>query len=134
MLRIALDLRQSRYEQSFKDISKFDVNYINVQALYENGFIEVPSDGLFRPKEDITYDEVAKMLYAGVRKMHIPAQGSIADMKNYVDDTVAVDVKYAVYQLKLLGIIDGTVKFSSGKAATNTDIAVMFYNFLQLLH
>ncbi len=134
MLRIALDLRQERYEQAFTDVDKFDVNYINVQALYENGFIEVPADGLFRPKDNITYDDVAKMLYAGVRKKHIPAQGDISEMKNVVSDDVADDVKYAVYQLIKLGVIDDTVSFKSGEAAMNKDIAVMFYNFLQLIH
>ena len=55
-------------------------------------------------------------------------------MKDYVDENVAADVKYAVFQLKKLGVIDDTIKFKSGENATNTDIAVMFYNFLQLIH
>ncbi len=134
MLRIALDLRQVRYEQAFADVDKFNVNYVNVQALYENGFIDVPADGLFRPKDNITYDEVAKMLYAAVRNKHIPNRGDISEMKDYVDENVAADVKYAVFQLKKLGVIDDTIKFKSGENATNTDIAVMFYNFLQLIH
>ena len=134
MLRIALDLRQVRYEQAFADVDKFNVNYVNVQALYENGFIDVPADGLFRPKDNITYDEVVKMLYAAVRNKHIPNRGDISEMKDYVDENVAADVKYAVFQLKKLGVIDDTIKFKSGEDATNTDIAVMFYNFLQLIH
>ena len=94
----------------------------------------IPPLSEFSDLFNITYDEVAKMLYAAVRNKHIPNRGDISEMKDYVDENVAADVKYAVFQLKKLGVIDDTIKFKSGENATNTDIAVMFYNFLQLIH
>lgn len=133
MVRKALDLKHTQYSQAFTDIDRFDVNYVNVQALYENGLIEADGSGEFRPKDNITYDEAVKILCAAVKMKHIPMTGDVSEMKNYVDGSIDANIRYAVYQLKKLGIIDDTVSFKSGKYASNVDIAVMFYNFMKLI-
>ena len=133
MVAKAFNFRQTKYLDTFSDIPRSSIYYTDVQALYENGIIRASSDGKFAPSDDITYDEAAMMLYNAAKMKHIPMNGEISEMKNYVDDSVSKDFQYAVYQLKLLGIIDDTVNYRSGTAATNTDIAVMFYNFLQLV-
>ena len=132
-LRKMLRLKQLRNENTFTDVDRRNIYYTAVQSAFENGIISQTADGKFKPEEEISYDDVAVMLYNAVKRMHIDDKGSIAQMDEYTGEDIPLNIRYAVYQLKMHGIIDETVAFKSGEKAKNKDIAVMLANFSDIL-
>jgi len=130
MIRKGLTLKNESQEQVFADIDIYSRDFVNVGALYGNGFVAGDINGNFEAKRSITYDEVSVILDRILNKYGIRAEA--AECQTLVGRSAGY-AHSAVKRLADTGIITDIESYNGMKVATRADIADMIYKTLVML-
>lgn len=103
---------------TFKDVSKDKWYYDYVVAAVNYGYIKGYEDNTFRPDDEVTYEQIAKMLTKALGHEYLVDTNPNGWSTEYME------------KMYSLNISDGTVEFEKGDAATRGNIAIMLWNTL----
>ncbi len=102
----------------FKDISSKDWYYSYVVAATNYGYIQGYQDGTFRPTQEVTYQEISKMLMKALGHNYLVETDARGWAAEYMDK---------MYALK---ITKNTAPFEEKEPATRGNVAILLYNTL----
>lgn len=127
-----IDLKDFK-ENSFKDVNDADdIAYVNWAV--KNGIINGYEDGTFRPLNEITREEIAKILNKYVKAFNIETKKLDAIKFKDADliaDWAKEDIKEATEKALLNGRTDG--KFDPKSNLTRAEVAQIISNILEMM-
>ncbi len=130
MIRKALGLKSESQNQIFADIDIYSRDFVNVSALYGNGFVAGNINGNFEAKRSITYDEAVVIMDRILNKYGVKAEAAEC---NSLAGRSAGYAHSAVLRLAGVGIIADVENYNGTDVAARADIADMIYKLLVIL-
>ncbi len=129
----ALDLSEVNKLKSFKDVDSDKWYYDAVQTAYHYGLINGNGDGYFNPKEKITRQEMAVMLYNAIfsKNIHPDAAELTFTDKGSIDDWAYNEVEQIV-SLELMEGKPGN-KFAPLDVSSRAEAATVIHRLVQLI-
>lgn len=119
----------SRKDSTFSDVSRLDWYYADVQKALYAGYVSGYSDGTFRPKNLISRQEAAVILY----RISIPTDDTF-ELRKFSDNSSIADwARDAVSSVAAKGYITGDEKsrFLPAANLTRAQAAKLIYEFVE---
>lgn len=119
----------SRKDSTFSDVSRFDWYYGEVQKAVYAGYVSGYSDGTFRPKNLISRQEAAVILY----RISVPTNDTF-ELRKFTDNSSIADwARDAVSSVAAKGYITGDEKsrFLPAANLTRAQAAKLIYEFVE---
>lgn len=122
---------------NYSDVESGKYYYNYVSTARSNGIEAGVSNGLFRPKENITREEIMVMVYKGLAKVGVQMNTDTQCLAKYTDSNqIAEENKTAVAALINLGAVagDSDTTISPAKNITRAQMAVLLNNVYNVLN
>lgn len=119
----------SKKDSAFSDVSRFDWYYGEVQKAVYAGYVSGYSDGTFRPKNLISRQEAAVILY----RISVPSNDTF-ELRKFTDNSSIADwARDAVSSVAAKGYITGDEKsrFLPASNLTRAQAAKLIYEFVE---
>ncbi len=124
----ALELSTEEQEENFSDVSSDDWFAEVVGIATENKIIIGNGDGLFRPNDEISRNEIATILLRLQDNVEIEGYELTINDKNTIPNWALNGVKFVNNTEIMTGYEDGT--FKGDKALSRAEAAVVIYRYL----